>query len=237
MEYIWDRIPKNKGGKTIRYLAGDIPYLYENGFVDAAKFTYKQWKQSFEAFKQEDGSYILTKEDFFTLRLFRYNGPSHDVFNAEKLREGPWPDDELEFLYNKSIQPSSRVAHDIYWNSINALKRQGFVNENNELIVNDKVKKQLTYLVEKFPSPRRRLEKEVKKIREQRSEQMNEHMKNRNASGFSVGETQSEEKNKEFEKLQSKQQTQSTSSQKQKNTKEESFDLKSLKKPRGNFRG
>ena len=63
MEFIWDKVPKNKQG-AIHYLPGDIPYLYRNGFVDSTRYTYDQWKKAFEDCKQDDDSYIVNKNKF-----------------------------------------------------------------------------------------------------------------------------------------------------------------------------
>lgn len=236
MEYIWERLPKNKGGLTIRYLPGDLPYLYQNGFVDAIKFTFEQWQKALEPFKDKDASgYTLDKKQFFSLKAFRYHGPSHEVFDPAKLREGAWPDDELNYLYENSIKYSSTIPKDMYLRAVTALKSKGFMDGQGQLLINDTVRKQFEYLVEKFPSPQRRLEKEVRRLRDERDTERNLHQKNRDASLFTMGTSQTEDDLEKFKSLE----TRSDSKPAKHSASEDDggVDLKSLKKPTGKVKG
>lgn len=236
MEYIWERLPKNKDGKTIHYLPGDVPYLYQNGFVDAVKYTYEEWQKALLPFKDRDGEgYTLDKQQFLALRLFRYNGPSHEVFEPEKLRDGPWPEDELEYLFENSIKYSSTIPKDMFWRAITTLKSKGFMDSQGEFLVNDTVKKQFQYLVEKFPSPQRRLEKEVRRLREERDVERSLHQKNRDASTFTMGTSQSEENLEKFKDLEIR--TDVSTKPKQESPEDKGVDIKSLRKPTGKVKG
>src|SRR5690349_10807510 len=117
MEYIWDKVPKNKQG-FIHYLPGDIPYLYNNGFVDSQRYTYEQWKSAFVDCLQSDGSYLVSKDKFMSLRPFRYVGNVFTPFDPKRVREGEWNDGDLKKLFERSIKPSSSISEEIYWNSI-----------------------------------------------------------------------------------------------------------------------
>lgn len=234
MEYIWGRLPKQKDGKTIRYLPGDLPYLYNNGFVDCVKFTLDQWQRAFAVFRQQDGTYVLNKEQFMAMRVFRYTGPTHEVFDAMKIRPGTWLDEKLKILYNKSIKIASTIPEDIFWTSVKAMKKSGLVDAQGNLFIDDRVKTQINYLVDRFPSPRRRLEKEVARLRKERDAHLSSNQKNRDASGFIVGKTGKESQLEDLRKLQSSATSQNTSvrdtiSQPVKTT-GESLDLKSLRK-------
>lgn len=229
MEYIWGRLPKQKDGKTIRYLAGDIPYLYNNGFVDCIKFSLDQWQRAFVVFRQSDGTYVLNKEQFMALRVFRYTGPTNEVFDAMKIRPGTWFDDKLKILYEKTIRLTSTITEEVFWTSVKAMKKAGLVDAQGNLFIDDRVKTQINYLVDRFPSPRRRLEKEVARLRKERDSRLSSNQKNRDASGFIVGKAEKETKLEDLKKLQSSATSQNTSVQKVKTT-GESLDLKSLRK-------
>lgn len=202
MEYIWEKIPKTKEG-LVHYLPGDIPYLYFNGFVDAVQFSFEEWEGAFNDVKQEDGTYLVSRDKFMSLRRFRYVGPLYRPFDPQRLPEGEWTDEDLQKLYDLSIRPSSGITEEVYWNSIKALKGQGLVANNGRLILNKAVKTQLAYLIERFPSPRRRLEKEVHRIRQEREAEYRSAVEKRDASIFMAGKLASEDKQERFQALQS----------------------------------
>lgn len=229
MEYIWEKVPKTKEG-LIHYLPGDIPYLYKNGFVDATKYTYPQWKAAFDDVRQADGSYLVSQNKFMSLRRFRYVGPCYKPFDPQKVREGEWTDADLKKLYDLSIKPSSAIQEEVYWNSVKALKDMG-LKKNGNLIIDKTVKTQLAYLIERFPSPRRRLEKEVNRIREERETEYRAVTKNRDSSKFITGKLASETRMEKFKELETAAPA-STSSPKVAAIKTAgAIDIKKLKKP------
>lgn len=234
MQYIWDRLPKEKDGKHVRYIKGDIPYLYYYGFVDTRKFTLQKWQQAFEPFKQADGSFMVSQAQFMSLRVYRYNEPVQEPFDPRKLRLGPWPHKEVEFLFEKSLKKCTVIPDNIFWNSVEALKKRGKVNDKGELIVDQEVQKQFAYLIDRFPTPRRNLEKEVARLRAEKEKVQSVHQKNRNATVFTVGQSERDHKMESFQKLQSSQSTPSPGRQTpavpaQPAAEPEGVDLKSLR--------
>lgn len=200
MVYIWEKVPKTKEG-FIHYLTGDIPYLYRNGFVDTNRFTFQQWAKAFDDCKQKDGSYLVSKDKFLSLKIYRYTGPVFKPFDAQKIREGEWTDEDLQKLFERSLKPSSTVTHEIFWKLIDTFKKKGSL-KNGHLVIDAPFKIQLGYLVEKFPSPRRRLEKEVARLREERENQYRSSVQSRDSSVFVSGALASETKMDELQKLQ-----------------------------------
>ncbi|OVE81363.1 hypothetical protein BVY03_04045 [bacterium K02(2017)] len=237
MDFIWERIPKQKDGNTILYLKGDITYLYTHGFVDTRLFTLKQWTDAFIPFKQKDDSFVLTKSNFLSLRPFRYNGPSDHVFDSMKIEEGPWTDKQLQELYDRSVGQASGISNETFWTYINELKKyENRLDDKGNFIIDVSVKVGLDALIRQNPSPRTVLELEVKRLKEERSKKQEHSQKNRDASGFVVGQNKHEDKESAFQNLQ----TTSRSSTLEANNEQseiESIDLKSLRKPSRNFRG
>lgn len=231
MEYIWEKVPKTKEG-LIHYLPGDIPYLYKNGFVDTTRFTYDEWKAAFEDCIQSDESYLVSKNKFLSLRFYRYEGPVFKPFDPQRVREGEWTDADLQKLFDASIAPSSSITKEIFWNSVKALKSQG-LTRNENLVINDKVKTQLAYLIERFPSPRRKLEQEVHRIREGRESKYREVAGNRDKSNFVAGKLASEVKSEELAKLQSSGKKAPAKAASAK----EGVEIKKLKRPPPKLRG
>ena len=234
MEKLWDKLPKNKDGYTITYAPGDLPYLYSRGFVDSQRFTLEQWKQAFTPYKISDGNFVLTRDQFLKLDVYRFKQAVGDTFEPLKLREGAWPDVELAYLWQSTIKPSSTITFEIFEKSIEIYKKKGKINAQGHLLVDEEVKKQLHYLLERFPSPKRILEKEVQKIREKRGEKIAAATKNRDDSVFTVGQSQQETKHKQLQNLQA---SKPKAPEDLPPTDKPTLDLKSLKKPSKNFRG
>ena len=234
MERLWDKLPKNKDGYTVTYAPGDLPYLYSRGFVDSQRFTLEQWKQAFAPYKTKDGNFVLTREQFLKLDVYRFKQIVGEPFEPLKLREGAWPDYELAYLWQSTIKPSSTITFEIFEKSVEIYKKKGKVNALGHLMVDEDVKKQLQYLLERFPSPKRILEKEVAKIREKRGEKIANATKNRDNSAFTVGQSQQEVKHNQFQNLQA---SKAKPPEDLPPTSGPTVDLKSLKKPTTKFRG
>ncbi len=234
MERLWDKLPKNKDGYTVTYAPGDLPYLYSRGFVDSQRFTLEQWKQAFAPYKAKDGNFILTREQFLKLDVYRFKQIVGDAFEPLKLREGAWPDHELAYLWQSTIKTSSTITFEIFEKSIEIYKKKGKVNKLGHLLVDLEVKQQLQYLLERFPSPKRILEKEVAKIREKRGEKIAGASKDRDASVFTVGQSKQEIKHNQFQNLQA---SKPKAPEDLPPTDGPTVDLKSLKKPIKKFRG
>ena len=235
MEMIWDRIPKTKDGKTIRYNSADIDYLYYFGFVDTRKKQIEEWRKAFEPFKQADGWFELNKKQFLSLTPFRYTGLAHMAWDPMTMRDGSWTTSELEELYHFAVSPSSELNLDAFWAFINSLKNSGRIDGGGNLLVDFAVKTGFKELIDRYPSPRRRLEKEVERLTKERSSKISGNSGNRDASGFTVGKTQKENTLSAYEKLKS-----SSAAAKTENTIKttgEEIDIKKLRRPTGKMRG
>lgn len=242
MEYIWERLPKQKDGKTIRYRKSDLDYLYFHGFVDSRRYTLQEWKQAFAPFKQDDEGYILTKDDFISLAAYRYTGPSHEVFDPYKIQKGPWPDDKLKWLYEKSVSVASDINEKAWWALIDAFKKQGRVDKKGHLVIDEVIQAGILALIERFPSPRRRLEKEVQRIRERRGADRDAAKQYKGKSGFSVGQTAAETRSAAYQDLLSTQSkakpgATKTSQAKEEAQENETIDIKKLRRPGGKLVG
>ncbi len=163
MEYIWDKMKKNKDG-TITFKDADVAYLYIHGFVDTKKHSLENWQQAFESFKDKDGDFSLSKERFLSLAPFRYNGPVGKIFDASKIREGSWSDEELKLLFEKSISKVSRINEKIFWTYIKKHKKSGSKDKKGNFIMDRNAKSALREFVEQFPSAQRLLEKKILEV-------------------------------------------------------------------------
>ncbi len=247
MEYIWDKIPKQKNKKTIHYLKGDLAYLYGHGFVDSRRFSLEEWKNAFLKFSNPDGSYFLNKEQFLSLHVFRPVLEGDINFDPMNLRDGSWTDQELKDLFFHSIQVVSDIRENTFWCYINTYKEDGVIDNKGNLIVDDSFKEGLLYLINEFPSPRRKLQKEASRITNKRLKKISDQEKDRDKSDFVVGEKVSETTLSSLKNLQSLDHPKKDSIDEDivdeaivnedEQSKEEIIDIKSLRKPGGKVFG
>jgi len=238
MEYIWEKVSKQNNSKNICYTKADVYYLYCEGFVDTRQYSLKQWEKALKPFKKSDETYVFNKQQFLSIRKYRYNGPSHEVFDAQKVRDGAWTDDELDILYERSIRQASEMPKKAYKALLADLKKNGFSNEKNELVIDANIKIGLGNIIKAFPSPRTRLEYKVKQLRETGEDTWRKTEKKRGKSKFSVGSTAVETTLASLKKLQGSSPKKEKKAKKAtKKSKEKDVDIKTLRKPGGKVFG
>ncbi|EKD51519.1 MAG: hypothetical protein ACD_62C00241G0008 [uncultured bacterium] len=236
MLYIWDKIPKNPDNHTITYSDADLIYLYHEGFVNTRKFSMKDWKKAFVPYLGKDQKYTLNRNQFLAIRKYRYNGPSDEMFDCSRIREGAWTDAQLTVFYRRSVRQASEMPEEMFWKLINDLKKNGYSDENGNMIFDADIKKGLSYVVAQFPSPRTRLEYKVKTLREKGEEGLKALEQKKTKSQFSVGTTAVETTLASLQKLQSSAPKASQVDTTQTATQEE-VDIKKLRKPKGKLFG
>lgn len=156
MEAIWLTSPKEEDG-SLHYPETLIYFLWENGFVDTAKFPKETWKAAFEPFKQPGGEYKITHDEFLTLDKFRYRGELHIPFDPLRINEGKYTDEGFEKLAQESIAPSCSLPPDLFKKFVDELKNE-FRQEDDLLLIKTAAKQKIKKLLDENPSPLRKLE-------------------------------------------------------------------------------
>ncbi|MBU0505698.1 hypothetical protein KJ708_06880 [bacterium] len=236
MIYIWNKMPKCNDGKNIRYIPGDLKYLYEHGFVDSRRYTVDEWLHAFIPFKQADDTYLLTQKEFITLHVYRDFTPVIN-FDARALKDGPWSDKALQGLYEKYIVPVSNLKKTSFWTFVNSLKESKNTDQNGQLLFNKHSKNSLNNLIAEYPSPRKKLEREAQRIKYVKQKQVESRINNRDKSDFSVGENITETTKTSLEHLESIHCEPKPKSLKNEEPTADQIDVKSLRKPGGKVFG
>lgn len=156
MEVIWASSEKEKDG-CLHYPPPLIDFLWDNGFVDTEKFNPEEWRQAFEAFKQKDGNYKISHDEFMTLDKYRYDGPIRIPFDPEKINEGKYTDEGFGQLVQSSIAPSCGLPPSELKQCIDDLKQE-FRQDDDLVLIKAAAKQKIKKLLDEFPSPLRRLE-------------------------------------------------------------------------------
>ncbi len=161
MELIWAQIPKETKlpagleGEYIRYLSTDPRYLYNTGFVDNLLNKLEDWEAAFLPFKQDDQSFLLSKDNFLSLGKFRYTGFIRRPVDAMKVRDG-WYDLNIwrEFVVRDIIPSTTKLSEkELEASEAEALK-QGRIKDGR-VKVDDATRRRLQFLMDQFPSPTR----------------------------------------------------------------------------------
>lgn len=164
METIWSRcdketvLPPHLKGEHILYIATDPEYLYLSGFVDVENFSLAEWQKAFEAYKQPNGTYLISKEQFIQLGKYKYSGPVKKPLDAMMIREG-WYEltDWHAFCVNSILPSTTLLSVDQLIAAENQLKKNGKI-VNNRILVDKAAKLRIKQYLDDYPSPIRRRE-------------------------------------------------------------------------------
>jgi len=157
MEHLWETLDKSPDGKSIRYTTMDIEQLWNMGFVDTGRFGMAKWKSVFDSYLQADGSYLLGKDEFYSLDSYRYKGEIKIPFDAMRINEGKYTDEGFDELIDASIAPSCNLSRNELNDFFTAIKKD--YRESDGLIaIRKPAKQRIKALLDSHPSPLRNLE-------------------------------------------------------------------------------
>lgn len=194
LEVIFNQVSKEeKDGKRHIFFKDhvDIAFLYATGFVDAKKFNYKQWLDSFDPSKQPDGSYIVSKEQWMEKRKFYYDGPIHPPWDPMAVEEREYSEKEIHDLLVEKVLPCTIFDASYAQVYINNLKAQGRL-ANGKAKVDKPAKEYILQVINQYPSPMRVLEVSVYRLRDTRLGQTQAAQNQIQKSGFAAGMTAQE---------------------------------------------
>lgn len=169
MERIWDRmqkktdLPPGYSGEYIQYLATDPQYLYEVGFVDTKKYSFEEWEKAFEPFKQTDGTYLISKDQFIALGKYKFTGLVKKPLDAMQIKEGWYPLQEWHLFLVRSVIPSLSLPVENMLEAEKQLKDSGQIKKG-KILVDKALKLRIKAMLDQFPSPMRQRELGVDKI-------------------------------------------------------------------------
>lgn len=156
MEAIWQSSEKAEDG-CLYYPLEFIDFLWDHGFVDSQQYAKETWRLAFESFKQADGSYKISHDEFLTLDKYRYRGDIHIPFDAMRINEGKYTDEGFDQLVRDSILPSCGLAPEPFKQFLEELKQE-FRQADSLILIKADAKLKIKKLLEDYPSPLRRLE-------------------------------------------------------------------------------
>lgn len=157
MEFLWGELPKAPDDDHATFVHDEIDALWHAGFVDAERFDLAAWRAAFADHRRPDGTYILSKAEFFAKDPYRYKGEIRVPFNALLINEGQYTDEGLQELIDESIRPSVRVDGGLFAECFDQLKRAAR-QPNGLLLIDGRAKQRIRRFIEQYPSPRRQLE-------------------------------------------------------------------------------
>lgn len=157
MEYLWDTLDKTPDGNSIRYTQQDVEQLWQLGFVDTEKYGLDEWMAVFEPYRQADGSFVLSRDEFLSLDRYRYTGEIRIPFDAMRINEGRYTDEGLDDLVEASIAPSCSLPPDKLEAFFDAIKKD-FRDKDNLIEIRKPAKERIKALLDAHSSPLRNLE-------------------------------------------------------------------------------
>jgi len=191
LEAIFHRVAKESKDKK-KYIFFkdqiDIAFLYASGFVDAKKFTYKQWLDSFDPSKQADGTYVLSFEQWMEKKKFHYNGPIKQPWDPMSLEDREYSEKEITDLLVQKVLPCTVFDSSYAQVYINNLKAQGRL-VNGKALVDKFAKEYILQVINQYPAPMRVLEVSVWGLKNRKKGITQAAQSRLQQSGFAQGAT------------------------------------------------
>lgn len=181
---IWAAVSQaGPDGKKYLHFANrnDLVYLFCTGFVDETKHTLTDWVDSFKEALQPDGSYRLTEEQWMAKARFRYCGPVGRPFDPMLLREGDWPEKDMETLIKTYLLPAVYFTEKEFRTIFDEAKPTFF--SGGIYKISRQVKEDLKKMIDLYPSP---AQVRALGLAEARADMANK------GSGFTTGQAQSQ---------------------------------------------
>ncbi len=189
LDQIWHQVAKQaEDGKKYIDLKGlqDLMYIYMSGFVDARKYSFKQWLDSFASSRQPNGHYRVTYEQWMEKKKYHYAGPIKPPFDPMTMEERDYTEQEVTRLLTDRIVPGTMFNPSYVPTIINYLKAQGRL-VNGKFRVDLELKKYLLSMMNQFPSPMRVLEISVDRMRRSKKGDATLAQQALQKSGFTAG--------------------------------------------------
>jgi len=166
----------------------DIAFLYASGFVDAKKYTYKDWLDSFEPCKQADGGYVVSHDQWMEKKKFHYNGPIKPPWDPMALEERDYSEKEIYDIIANKIIPCTALDASYAQVYINNLKAQGRL-VNGRARIDKAAKEFVLQTINQYPSPMRVLEVSVYGLMKAKRGSRKASQEQLQKSGFKAGMT------------------------------------------------
>lgn len=182
---IWTAVAQpGPDGKKVLNFAGrnDIVYLYCTGFVDETKYTLQDWTDAFKDSLQTDGSYVLTEDRWMDKARFRYCGSVGRPFDPLLMKEGEWPEKEMELLIKLHILPAVYFTEKEFRSIFDEARASFYANGVYK--ISRPIKEDLKKLIDMYPSP---AQVRALGLAEARAQQQAK------GSGFTTGQAKSQE--------------------------------------------
>ena len=157
MELLWEHLPKRPDDSHVTLTDADIEWIWQSGMVDTKKYPIEAWSRAFDAHKLPDGSYLVSKTEFLEKEIYRYKGEIMIPFDALLVNEGKYTNEGLKELFDLSVGPSCSLSNAELDKFLEGLKKRS-LDPSGTIRIDKTAKLELRELIEKYPSPLRRLE-------------------------------------------------------------------------------
>lgn len=157
IDYVWKKlIPEEEDGvkSASETLLADI---YQQGFIDARRFSVAQWKNACQKFSKAKGVYRFKRADLDSLKNYFFQAQIKKPFDPKRLKDGPRPLDWTSELYQKVLRFETSLTLEA-WRQIVQTQILPKFKKGQELFYNPGFKSLLESVLEKHASPLRRLE-------------------------------------------------------------------------------
>lgn len=157
LDYVWKKLtPEEEEGvrSASEALIADV---YQQGFIDARRFSLSQWKGACQKFAKGKGLYRFQRADLDSLKNYFFQAQIKKPFDPRRLKDGPRPLAWTGELYQKVLRFETNLTLEA-WKQIVNLQILPKFKKGEDLLYNAAFKALLEAVLEKHASPLRRLE-------------------------------------------------------------------------------
>ena len=156
-EVVWDQLVPTEDPKVRLASEAWLEEVFSAGAVDSKRFRLPQWKAAFASLPKEEGGIQVSREQWVRLSKFLYPGKVKKPFEPPRLKDGPRPVAWLTELYQKVLRFETNLSFEA-WKKLMADEVQPRFVKGERVLLNAALKAYLSALLDKNPSPLRKLE-------------------------------------------------------------------------------
>lgn len=157
LDYVWQKMTPEEEDDHRSAVEALMVDVYQQGFIDARRFSLAQWKSACQKFSNGKGVYRFKRGDLDSLKSYFFQAQIKKPFDPHRLKDGLRPLDWTNELFQKVLRFETSMTLEAWKKFVQGQILPRF-KKGEQLLYNAALKAMLEALLDKYASPLRRLE-------------------------------------------------------------------------------